>query len=77
MLPLKLEPMAIIGFSFRLPGDISDEAAFWEVMQQRKNLMTEWPESRFSPDASGPDSMVCDCLGVFNIIWIQADLLTQ
>ncbi|ETS78082.1 hypothetical protein PFICI_10144 [Pestalotiopsis fici W106-1] len=43
-----MEPMAIIGFSFRLPQDAQDEARFWEVMQNRENLAGEWPETRLN-----------------------------
>ena len=45
-LALPSDDIAILGFSFKLPQDVEDDAAFWDVLQQRKNLMTEWPESR-------------------------------
>ncbi|KAI1120480.1 hypothetical protein F5Y10DRAFT_289649 [Nemania abortiva] len=45
---LLTDPIAIIGFSFRLPEDVLDEAGLWEVLLNRKNLMTEWPDNRTS-----------------------------
>lgn len=41
-----MEPIAITGFSFRLPQGVEDEDAFWDLLEKRKNVMTEWPESR-------------------------------
>jgi hypothetical protein len=38
--------IAVIGFSFKLPQDVDDDSSFWETLQNRRNLMTEWPESR-------------------------------
>ncbi len=42
------DDIAILGFSFKLPQDVEDDAGFWEVLHGRKNLMTDWPESRFN-----------------------------
>ncbi|KAF7535686.1 hypothetical protein G7054_g5162 [Neopestalotiopsis clavispora] len=41
-----MEPIAIIGFSFRLPQGAEDEASFWEMLESGRNVMTEWPKSR-------------------------------
>ncbi|KAI0465689.1 hypothetical protein F4859DRAFT_527822 [Xylaria cf. heliscus] len=46
-----MEPVAIIGFSFKLPQDVHDEESFWSVLQQKRNLMTEWPKNRVNIDA--------------------------
>jgi acyl transferase domain-containing protein len=43
--------VAIVGFAFRLPGGVEDEDALWSVLQNRRNLMTEWPESRLNVDS--------------------------
>lgn len=40
------DDIAVVGFSFKLPQDVNDVSSFWQVLQDRKNLMTEWPESR-------------------------------
>lgn len=42
------EPFAIVGYAFKLPQEADDEAGFWEVMQTKRNVMTEWPEDRVS-----------------------------
>lgn len=45
-----MEPLAIVGLSFKLPQDAVDEASFWKVMENRKNLSTDWPADRSSLD---------------------------
>ncbi|KAI0149675.1 hypothetical protein F4776DRAFT_659576 [Hypoxylon sp. NC0597] len=40
------DDIAIVGFSFKLPQDVNDVSSLWEVLENRRNLMTEWPESR-------------------------------
>lgn len=50
-----MEPIAIVGLSFRLPQDTTDEAKFWEVLQHRRNLMTKWPEDRMNIDNNRDD----------------------
>ncbi|KAI8964593.1 hypothetical protein F5Y11DRAFT_355477 [Daldinia sp. FL1419] len=40
------DDIAVVGFSFKLPQDVNDVSSFWEVLENRRNLMTEWPESR-------------------------------
>ena len=43
------DDIAIVGFSFKLPQGVEDDdAGFWDVLQERKNLMTEWPSSRLN-----------------------------
>ncbi|RYP67344.1 hypothetical protein DL771_007288 [Monosporascus sp. 5C6A] len=46
-----MEPVAITGFSFRLPQGAEDEASFWALLEDGRNVMTEWPESRANLDA--------------------------
>lgn len=41
------EPIAIIGASCRLPGDVSNLESFWHLLQQRKSGWSKFPESRF------------------------------
>ncbi|KAF7558100.1 hypothetical protein G7Z17_g20 [Cylindrodendrum hubeiense] len=45
------DDIAIVGYSFKLPQDVNDDSSFWEVLENRRNLMTTWPESRFTTDA--------------------------
>ncbi|KAI1774512.1 hypothetical protein F4818DRAFT_64374 [Hypoxylon cercidicola] len=42
------DDIAIVGFSFKLPQDVDDVSSFWEVLENRRNLMTDWPESRIA-----------------------------
>lgn len=46
-----MEPFAIVGLSFKLPQDVTDDLGFWRVLQERSNLSTEWPEGRLPPDS--------------------------
>lgn len=55
------DDIAVVGFSFKLPQDVEDVDAFWDVIQNRKNLMTPWPEDRLNAESfvSGKKSKVC------------------
>ncbi|KAH6646092.1 fatty acid synthase S-acetyltransferase [Truncatella angustata] len=46
-----MEPIAIVGLSFKLPGDVTDEGALWQMLVDRRNAMTEWPANRIAIDA--------------------------
>ncbi|KAI0810057.1 polyketide synthase PksD [Xylaria sp. FL0064] len=46
-----MDPIAIVGFSFRLPHGAEDESSFWDMLANGQNVMTEWPESRANIDA--------------------------
>ncbi|RYP49220.1 hypothetical protein DL768_005037 [Monosporascus sp. mg162] len=41
-----MDPIAVIGFAFKLPREALDDSAFWDVLENRRNLMTEWSASR-------------------------------
>lgn len=43
--------IAIVGVSFKGPQEAENEAGLWEVLEKRKNLMTEWPKSRVNLDS--------------------------
>lgn len=53
--------IAVIGFAFKLPQDVNDVDDFWDVLQNRKNLMTPWPENRMNAESFvlGEKSKVC------------------
>ena len=38
--------IAIVGFSFKGPQEAENGAGLWSVLEERRNLMTEWPKSR-------------------------------
>jgi acyl transferase domain-containing protein len=46
-----MESIAVIGLAFKLPQDVEDEESFWDVLEQGKSLMTEWPASRVNVNA--------------------------
>ncbi|KAJ8112206.1 hypothetical protein ONZ43_g5443 [Nemania bipapillata] len=41
-----MDPIAIIGLAFRLPGGIEDVSSLWDMLKHGRNLMREWPENR-------------------------------
>ncbi|KAI1824650.1 fatty acid synthase S-acetyltransferase [Xylaria intraflava] len=45
------DPVAVIGFAFKLPGGIEDESGLWELLTSGRNVMTEWPEDRLNIDS--------------------------
>lgn len=46
-----MEDIAIIGFACKLPQDITDSESYWKTIEEGKNVMTDWPESRMRLDA--------------------------
>ncbi|KAK8102255.1 hypothetical protein PG984_015401 [Apiospora sp. TS-2023a] len=46
-----MEPIAIVGISFRLPQGAESEDSLWNILETGRNVMTEWPESRANLDA--------------------------
>lgn len=46
-----MDDIAIVGLSFKLPQDAKDPDSLWEILQSRKNLMTEWPQGRTNVDS--------------------------
>ncbi|KAH8721497.1 polyketide synthase PksD [Phaeosphaeriaceae sp. PMI808] len=46
-----MEPLAIVGFSFKFPQDAVDEKSFWEILENGRNVMTPWPEERVNVKA--------------------------
>ncbi|KAG6362926.1 hypothetical protein INS49_008021 [Diaporthe citri] len=45
------DDIAVVGYSFKLPQGTDDDYSFWEVLQDRRNLSTEWPASRINIDS--------------------------
>jgi acyl transferase domain-containing protein len=46
-----MEPIAIVGFAFKLPQDAEDTQSFWDMLKEGRNVKTDWPESRINIDA--------------------------
>jgi hypothetical protein len=45
------EPIAIVGFSFELPGGCDTAETFWQTLLDRRNTATEAPEDRYSAES--------------------------
>ncbi|CAI6290866.1 unnamed protein product [Periconia digitata] len=45
-----MEPIAIIGHSFRLPDGVEDVESLWDMVEHGRNVMKEWPKSRTNVD---------------------------
>lgn len=43
------DDIAIVGYSFKLPQDVNDDQSFWEILENRRNLRSDWPASRADP----------------------------
>ncbi len=58
------EPIAIVGMSCRFPGGVETPDAFWTLLEQQTDAITEvpgdrWPiEDYYSPDRDAPGKMV-------------------
>jgi len=49
--PLKSgEDIAVIGFSFKGPGDAASSSAFWKMLLEGRFSMTDVPHDRFNID---------------------------
>ncbi|KUJ19541.1 reducing type I polyketide synthase [Mollisia scopiformis] len=46
-----LEPIAVVGISFKFPQEATSEASLWELMIQKRCVATKFPEQRFNIDA--------------------------
>jgi len=47
----KTEPIAIVGIGCRFPGGANSPAAFWEILSQGKDAITQVPSDRWDADA--------------------------
>ncbi|KAK7920460.1 polyketide synthase PksD [Apiospora marii] len=52
---LPVEPIAITGFSFRMPQDAVDEKGLWGILEKGTNVKTKWPPDRTTTDAFHDD----------------------
>ncbi|KAK3300901.1 uncharacterized protein B0H64DRAFT_449476, partial [Chaetomium fimeti] len=46
----KQKPIAIIGMSFRFPGDANTTEGFWDILSNARSTRTKIPNTRFNPD---------------------------
>ncbi|KAJ8071243.1 hypothetical protein OCU04_001578 [Sclerotinia nivalis] len=60
------EPLAIVGLSFKFPEDATSPKAFWKMMAEKRNTMTEIPKDRMNIDAFyHPDKARVDTVSLF------------
>ncbi|KAG9190821.1 hypothetical protein G6011_08909 [Alternaria panax] len=45
-----VEPVAIVGFGFKFPQDITDAESLWKLLMERRSTMTEIPKDRWNID---------------------------
>lgn len=43
-----LQPLAVIGFSFKFPQDADTVEGFWRVLKEKRDVMTPWPDDRMN-----------------------------
>ncbi|KAL2821358.1 hypothetical protein BDW59DRAFT_164238 [Aspergillus cavernicola] len=64
MEPSKSVPIAIVGMSFRFPGDVNNQQKLWELCAERRSAWSEIPKGRFNGDGFLHPSR--EHLGTFN-----------
>ena len=59
-----LEPIAVVGLSFKFPQEATSTQAFWEMMSTKRCAMTEFPADRWNQGAFyHPDPDRYDAVG--------------
>ena len=43
--------VAIVGFSFTFPQDVTSSVSFWDLLMESRNTVTKFPQDRLSADA--------------------------
>lgn len=79
LLPAKMtanmEPIAIVGMSCRLPGDVSTLDSFWTLMSRARSGWCDIPKSRMSKEGywhPNPEKKGCfNCVGGY---FLQGDI---
>ena len=46
--PNGLVPIAIVGFGFKFPQDITNAESLWKLLMERRSTMTEIPQNRWN-----------------------------
>jgi len=44
------EPIAVVGFGFKFPQDVTDAESLWKLLIERRSTMTEIPKNRWNID---------------------------
>jgi len=73
--PAVLEPVAIVGFSIKFPGDADSSESFWKLMSDKRCASSRFPKDRVNIDAFyHPDSTQLDTVPVHNAHFLKEDL---
>lgn len=60
----KMEPIAVIGMSFKFPGGAETSEDLWKLLVEKRNVASKVPEDRFNVDAFWhPDSSKQNIVG--------------
>ena len=80
----KVEPIAVIGFSLRLPQDATSPDKFWQLLMEARSAMTEVPEDRYNldafyhPDESRANAVhPLNCFAVLNLTYNNSLMLEE
>ena len=46
------EPIAIVGYSLKFPGEATSPAAFWRMLEEKRCAVNKIPKDRFSASGS-------------------------
>ncbi|KAJ8116684.1 hypothetical protein OPT61_g1936 [Boeremia exigua] len=46
-----MEPIAVVGIAFKLPGGANNEESLWEMIESGRNVSKDWPSSRVNVDS--------------------------
>ncbi|KAF2871202.1 hypothetical protein BDV95DRAFT_443995, partial [Massariosphaeria phaeospora] len=45
-----MEPIAVVGFSFKFPEDATSSEGFWNMLMTKRTTMKDWPKDRINID---------------------------
>jgi hypothetical protein len=69
------EPLAIVGYALRLPGDISDSQTLWNALiEKRKDILTSTPADRWdhaSFRSQGPGQITFEKSGFIDLAYFD------
>ena len=55
-----MEPIAIVGLSYKLPEGDNEDHSFWDNLQRGRSLSRPWPKSRGNIDAFYSSNVAMD-----------------
>jgi acyl transferase domain-containing protein len=55
------QPIAVVGIGCRLPGEVTDAASFWKLLEEGRDAIQETPSDRWSLDTVDGVAMSKTC----------------